>query len=212
MKNIVIIEDNFDHFQIIGKLIADSDIDVFPKNINSGQELCDFLTPVKAFIDTADATTRENRKNEFSNSEKMKQNNCKISDSIYIVDYQLLADNNNINGLKFCEYIDDIREGKIPAILFTVLDLDDVNVIQQKNDFTNKFPNSKVEFERKVLNQANRRVKTWDEYKKNEDGTTKIDDIVTYSSELGTRLKNTINRLCPEKITPKKNMEDEYEH
>lgn len=190
MKNIVIIEDNFDHFQIIKKLIAGTNIDVLPKGICSGEDLCDFLTPVKGMIDTSDAITREERKKEFFNSEQLKQDNGNKSVSLYIVDYQLLADNNTINGFKFCEYIDTIREGDIPAIILTVLDPNDIDVNQQKISFTNQFPNSKIEFDRKVQNKRHSKIKNWDENNKT------IDEIVTNSSELSTRLKDTINRLC----------------
>lgn len=193
MKNIVIIEDNFDHFQIIRKLIASTDIDVFPKEIHSGKDLCDFLTPVKGMIDTSDATTREKRKKEFFNSEQLKQDNGNKSVSLYIVDYQLLADNNTINGFKFCEYIDAIREGNVPAIILTVLDPNDIDVNQQKISFTNQFLNSKIEFDRKVQNQRYKKIKSWDENNKT------IDEIVANSSELSTRLKDTINRLCKTK-------------
>lgn len=190
MKNIVIIEDTFDHFQITGKLVADSDSDVFPKNITSGQILSDFLTPVKAFIDTTDATIRSERIKEFFECEKMKSEGNKISVSAYIVDYQLLADTNRINGLKFCEYIEDIREGRVPVILLTILDLDDVDVISKKNEFTIKFPKSRIEFERKVQNKKYKRTRNWDEPKKT------LEEIIENSSDLGTRLKNMIKRLC----------------
>ena len=205
MNNIVIIEDNYDHFQIIGKLIADEQNDVFPKNINSGQELSDFLTPIRAMIDTTDATTRQNRKNEFFESDNLKQSNQKISISLYIIDYRLLADTNTINGLKFCEYVEEIREGKTPAILLTILDLDRVDVLTQRNEFTNKYPNSRIEFERKTQNKQHKIIKNWDENDKT------INEIVTNSSDLNTRLKNTINRLCPQNDNSIR-LEDVYEN
>lgn len=190
MKNIIIIEDNFNHFQIIKKLITDNEIDTYPKNINSGQDLCDFLTPVKAFIDTTDVITRVKRINEFLDDVNLKQNSRNIHKSLYIVDYQLLADNNYINGLKFCEYINDIREGKVPAIILTIIDLNTVDVNHQKNEFINKYPKSKIEFYRKVQDKRNKKIRNWDENGKN------IDDIVSNSIELSSSLKSTINRLC----------------
>lgn len=190
MKNIVIIEDTFDHFQITGKLVADSDNDIFPKDITSGQVLSDFLTPVKAFIDTTDAKIRAERIEEFFECEKMKSKDKRISVSAYIVDYQLLADTNRINGLKFCEYIEDIREGKVPVILLTILDLNDVDVISKKNEFRIKFPKSRIEFERKVQNKRYKRTRNWDEPNKT------LEEIIDNCSDLGTRLKNLIKLLC----------------
>lgn len=190
MKNIVIIEDNFEHFQIISKLISSTEIDVFPKNINSGQDLCDFLTSVRAFIDTTDATERAKRINEFFDDMNLKQNGNNIQVSLYIADYQLLADNNFINGLRFCEYLSDIREGNIPAIILTIIDLNDVNVINQRHEFLNRFPESKIEFYRKVQDQTRNKIKNWDENGKS------IDEIVNNCSQLSNNLKSTINRLC----------------
>jgi CheY-like chemotaxis protein len=190
MKNIVIIEDNFEHFQIIRKLISSNEIDVYPKNINSGQDLCDFLTSVRAFIDTTDATERAKRINEFFDDMNLKQNGNNIQVSLYIVDYQLLADNNYINGLRFCEYLSDIREGKVPAIILTIIDLNDVNVINKRHEFINRFPESKIEFYRKVQDQTRKKIKNWDENGKS------IDEIVNNCSQLSSNLKSTINRLC----------------
>lgn len=190
MKNIVIIEDNFEHFQIISKLISSTGIDIFPKNINSGQDLCDFLTSVRAFIDTTDAIERAKRINEFFDDINLKQNGNNILVSLYIVDYQLLADNNYINGLRFCEYLSDIREGRVPAIILTIIDLNDVNVINQRHEFINRFPESKIEFYRKVQDQTRKKIKNWDENGKS------IDEIVNNCSQLSNDLKSTINRLC----------------
>jgi len=183
MKNVVIIEDIYEHFQIIGKLICGSDIDVFPKNINSGSELSDFLTPVRAFIDTTDATIREKNVKAFLGCEKIKDVDPV---SLFILDYQLLADNNNINCLKFCEYIEDIKNGKIPAIILTGVDLNEIDITGLKNNFVSTYPSSKIEFDRKIDNAG----RTWDIEKKN------VDQIVLDSSELSTRLKGIIKRSC----------------
>ncbi len=186
MKNIVIIEDNFLHFQIIGKLIKSHDINIFPNGINSDKELCDFLNPIRALIETTDANTRENRITEFFNNMHIAQDQI----SIYIVDFQLLADSADINGLKFCEYINDIREGKVPAIILTISDLNQVDVLKQRTDFVNKFTKSKIEFDRKVQNKTGKKIKNWDQQGQN------INAIIINSSDLSDRLKGTIDRLC----------------
>jgi len=193
-KNILIIEDNYEHLQIIRTLLSGSDINTFPSlnDVDDDQKLAEFLTPINHMLAADDENIRNENKEKFLDS----INKTNLVD-LFIVDFQLFADKNTCNGIKFCEYINDIKNGNTPVILLTKYkDYDKVikktSITALKSNLILKYPKIKIEIVNKFMNDG----RVWDKGEMDEKGKLKTDIIAMKSSETKNTITNYIKLFC----------------
>ena len=195
-KNILIIEDTFAHLQIIRELVKGDGINSFPSNgtINTAQKLTNFLTPVNHMLAADNGTLRDQKRQQF-----LKKISVANPISLYIVDFQIFADKNTYNGIKFCEHIDDIKNGVTPVILLTKFAdnepiLNNTSITLLKSSLLKNYPKIRIEIVRKLQDNGS----TWDDGERDDNENLKIDTIVTNSHNTKITISNYIKVLCGE--------------
>jgi hypothetical protein len=207
MKNIVIIEDNFDHFRIISRLIAQSNIDVFPKQITSNRTLQKFLSPIRSMIIDSNSARRKKFQADFLGSDGLKRNGVLVPISLFIVDYELFKENRSITGIEFCKNIDDIIEGKIPVILLTILPGGKIDSEKENFIIDNPKTRGKIFKLRKLQDSNNEYDVTWDDGNETiVDNDKKIEKVINNSNTIKRDLIKTIEALC--NLTSKETIEE----
>jgi hypothetical protein len=204
-KNIVIIEDDYDHLQIVRNLINGNDINTFPsvQKVGDAPKLTNFLTYVNHMLAADNEKLRNEKRQKFL--QKILEAN---PISLYIVDFQIFTDKNVYNGIKFCEYIEDIREGNTPVILLTKFTdneplLNNTNITTLKSNLMLQFPKIRIEIVRKLQDNG----KTWDEGERDSNENLKVDNIVTNSLNTKNAILNYITLFCD---TTKKQVEKNH--
>lgn len=225
IKNIVIIEDDIKHFQIISRLIARNDVDVFPKGIidkeeekEKKNELQNFLSPIKAMLEDSDNARRKTFLDHFLLDDRLKKEGKSVPISLFIIDYELYRDHESITGIELCDNIEDIKEGRIPVILLTILTDGAIDnektrfVTKSEKEYEKKYKTkggAKIEKLSKTLNRGDDGfVRTWNEDHREIDEILK--DMRRYS-EIKDTLNSTIDRLCANKNN-EINSEIKYRH
>jgi response regulator RpfG family c-di-GMP phosphodiesterase len=161
---ILIIEDVYQHFQIIRDLLKE-DYDVLPTVINL-HEFNLFYSDLLAYL--------KGEKADFLSS-------CDDI-SAFIVDYQLKAETETYTGIGFCKQTDNIWNGKIPVLFATILaeenPTNDISRIRDDNQ------NIKYDYLRKPKGWGNKTKKL----------DTLVSESVGFRDNMRTKINNLIEQ------------------
>lgn len=152
----------------------------------------------------SDNARRKKFLNDFLLDDRLKKEGKSVPISLFIIDYELYHDEKSITGIEVCDNIEDIKEGRIPVILLTILT--DGAIDNEKTRFVTKSKKgnkekggAKIEKLSKTLNRGDDGfVRTWNEDHREIDEILK--DMRIYS-EIRDTLNSTIDRLCIDRNT-----------